>query len=70
MELSVFRQRSVEARKQKARRGELSLTVAVGYAKTDDDRIERIPIAGCRMRSLFSLRSSRSCRLSAKCSSG
>jgi len=43
MELSVFRQRSVEARKQKARRGELFLTVAVGYAKTDDDRIERNP---------------------------
>lgn len=41
MELSVFRQRSTEARKQKARRGELFLTVAVGYAKTDDDRIER-----------------------------
>jgi excisionase family DNA binding protein len=41
MELSMFRQRSVEARKQKARRGELILTVAVGYAKTDDGRIER-----------------------------
>ena len=34
MELSVFRQRSIEAMKQKARRGELFLTVAVGYAKT------------------------------------
>src|SRR5262247_728964 len=33
MELSVFRQRSIEAMKQKARRGELFLTVAVGYAK-------------------------------------
>src|SRR5215471_12734317 len=41
MELSMFRQRSVEARKQKARRGELILAVAVGYVKTDDDRIER-----------------------------
>src|SRR5580692_8535498 len=41
MELSVFRQRSIEAMKQKARRGELFLTVAVGYTKTDDDRIER-----------------------------
>jgi DNA invertase Pin-like site-specific DNA recombinase len=30
MELSMFRQRSIEARKQKARRGELFLTVAVG----------------------------------------
>lgn len=41
MELSMFRQRSLEARKQKARRGELFLTVAVGYTKTDDDRIEK-----------------------------
>jgi len=41
MELSKFRQRSIEARKQKARRGELLLAVAVGYTKTDDDRIER-----------------------------
>lgn len=43
MELSVFRQRSVEAMRQKARRGELHLTVAVGYLKTDDDRIEKDP---------------------------
>jgi len=43
MELSVFRQRSVEAMRQKARRGELHLTVAVGYAKTDDNRIEKEP---------------------------
>src|ERR1700722_3157181 len=42
MEVSVFRQRSMEAMKQKARRGELFLTVAVGYVKTDDDRIELI----------------------------
>lgn len=43
MELSVFRQRSVEAMRQKARRGELHLTVAVGYLKTDGDRIEKDP---------------------------
>ncbi len=43
MELSVLRQRSVEAMRQKARRGELHLTVAVGYVKTDDDRIEKDP---------------------------
>jgi excisionase family DNA binding protein len=43
MEASVFRQRSVEAMRQKARRGELHLTVAVGYVKTDDDRIEKDP---------------------------
>jgi hypothetical protein len=43
MELSVFRQRSTEAIKQKAQRGELFRTVAVGYLKTDDDRIEQDP---------------------------
>ena len=43
MELSVFRQRSIEAMKQKARRGELFLTVAVGYVKAGCDRIEKDP---------------------------
>jgi DNA invertase Pin-like site-specific DNA recombinase len=43
MELSVFRQRSVEAMKQKARRGELFLTVAVGYVKAGRDVIEKDP---------------------------
>jgi excisionase family DNA binding protein len=43
MELSVIRQRSVEAVKQKARRGEHFTTVAVGYVKTNDDRIEKNP---------------------------
>ncbi|WFU80640.1 recombinase family protein [Bradyrhizobium sp. CIAT3101] len=43
MELSVFRQRSLEALKQKARRGELLLTVAVGYVKAEDGRIEKDP---------------------------
>lgn len=43
MELSLFRQRSLEALKQKARRGELFMTVAVGYLKVRHDRIERDP---------------------------
>jgi excisionase family DNA binding protein len=43
MELSVFRQRSIEAIKQKARRGELFLTVAVGYVKAGGDCIEKDP---------------------------
>src|SRR5947199_2961590 len=43
MELSVFRQRSTEAIKQKAQRGELFRTVAVGYLRTDDNRIEQDP---------------------------
>jgi excisionase family DNA binding protein len=41
MELSVFRQRSIEAIKQKARRGELFSTVAIGYVKAGGDRIEK-----------------------------
>jgi DNA invertase Pin-like site-specific DNA recombinase len=43
MELSVFRQRSIEAMKQKACRGELFLTVAVGYVKAGRDLIEKDP---------------------------
>ena len=43
MELSIFRQRSLEALKQKARRGELFLNVAVGYLKVSHDRIEQDP---------------------------
>ena len=46
MELSVFRQRSAEALKQKARRGELLLTLAVGYVKAEDARIEKDPDLG------------------------
>jgi DNA invertase Pin-like site-specific DNA recombinase len=41
MEVSVFRQRSIEAMRQKARRGELFLTVAVGFVKADGGRIEK-----------------------------
>src|SRR5947209_1369479 len=41
MELSVFRQRSIEAIQQKARRGDLFLTVAVGYVKAGSDCIEK-----------------------------
>jgi excisionase family DNA binding protein len=43
MELSIFRQRSLEALKQKARRGELFMTVAIGYLKVAHDRIEKDP---------------------------
>ena len=43
LELSILRQRSLEALKQKAKRGELFLTVAVGYVKTRHDRIEKDP---------------------------
>lgn len=43
MELSLLRQRSFEALHQKARRGELFFTVAVGYRKARHDRIEIEP---------------------------
>src|SRR5450631_3679031 len=43
MELSVLRQRAQEALKQKARRGELFMTVAVGYVRSGPDRIEKDP---------------------------
>lgn len=41
LELSLFRQRSHEALKQKARRGALFLGVAAGYVKAGRDRIEK-----------------------------
>src|SRR5260370_4766669 len=41
LELSMFRQRSQEALKQKARRGALVLGVAAGYVKIGRDRIEK-----------------------------
>src|SRR5690348_8698566 len=43
MELSILRQRSFEALRQKAHRGELFLNVAVGYVKVLHNRIARDP---------------------------
>ena len=43
LELSTMRQRSLEALRQKARRGELLLNVAVGYVKVQRDRIVKDP---------------------------
>jgi DNA invertase Pin-like site-specific DNA recombinase len=43
MELSILRQRSFEALRQKARRGELFLSVAVGYVKVLQNRIAMEP---------------------------
>jgi len=43
MELSILRQRSMEALKQKAKRGELFTTVAIGFIKARHDRIEIDP---------------------------
>ena len=42
-ELSLLRARSMEALKQKARRGELFFTVAVGYVKAGRDKIVMDP---------------------------
>jgi hypothetical protein len=42
-ELDLLRQRSVEARYEKARRGELVITAPVGYIKTDEQRLEKNP---------------------------
>ncbi len=42
-ELDLLRQRSQEARRQKAARGELVVAAPVGYIKTPDQRLEKIP---------------------------
>jgi DNA invertase Pin-like site-specific DNA recombinase len=42
-ELDLLRQRSVEARRAKARRGELLVAAAVGYLKTDAPHFEKDP---------------------------
>ena len=42
-ELDLLRQRSVEARREKARRGELLQAAPVGYIKTEDQRLEKDP---------------------------
>jgi DNA invertase Pin-like site-specific DNA recombinase len=42
-ELDLLRQRSVEARREKARRGELIQMAPIGYIKTEDQRLEKDP---------------------------
>jgi DNA invertase Pin-like site-specific DNA recombinase len=42
-ELDLLRQRSVEARREKARRGELLQAAPIGYIKTEDQRLEKDP---------------------------
>jgi DNA invertase Pin-like site-specific DNA recombinase len=42
-ELDLLRQRSVEARREKARRGELIVVAPVGYLKVEDQRLEKDP---------------------------
>jgi DNA invertase Pin-like site-specific DNA recombinase len=42
-ELDLLRQRSLEARRAKAKRGELIIIAPVGFRKTDDQRLEKDP---------------------------
>jgi DNA invertase Pin-like site-specific DNA recombinase len=42
-ELTILRQRAREALKEKARRGELFTSVAIGYVRSGPDRIEKDP---------------------------
>jgi hypothetical protein len=42
-ELDLLRQRSVEARREKARRGELVVAAPAGYIKTEDQRLQKNP---------------------------
>jgi DNA invertase Pin-like site-specific DNA recombinase len=42
-ELDLLRQRSLAARHQKARRGELIVSAPVGYIKTDEQKLAKDP---------------------------
>src|SRR5918994_3943901 len=42
-ELDLLRQRSLAARYEKARRGELIVAAPIGYVKTDDEHLEKDP---------------------------
>lgn len=42
-ELDLLRQRSLGARREKVRRGELIITAPVGYRKTEGPRLEKDP---------------------------
>jgi DNA invertase Pin-like site-specific DNA recombinase len=42
-ELDLLRQRSVEARREKARRGELIVSAPIGFIKSEDQRLEKDP---------------------------
>src|SRR6185503_14334185 len=53
LELSILRQRSQEALRLKAARGDLHTTVAIGYRRGADDRLEQDP--DLRIREALSL---------------
>jgi len=70
LELSLFRQRSQEALKQKARRGALFLGVAAGYLRIGRDRIEKDPDRRVQDASGWSSPSSPSCKACDRCTCG
>ena len=70
MELSILRQRSLEALRQKARRGELFLTVAVGYVRSVTTGSERTPIGACAKLLRWCSPSSLRCKRFVRCICG
>jgi DNA invertase Pin-like site-specific DNA recombinase len=50
-ELSLFRQRSIEAIRQKARRGELRIPLPVGFCWSPSGKLRRIPMSAYSKRS-------------------
>jgi DNA invertase Pin-like site-specific DNA recombinase len=63
MELTILRQRAHEALKQKARRGELFTSVAIGYTRSKGIGSRRIRTFACARRSPWSSASSPTCRV-------
>ena len=70
MELSILRQRAHEALKQKARRGELFTTVAIGYVRKGLDQIEKDPDLRVRDALALIFRKFASCRAHGRFFSG
>src|SRR3984957_17280189 len=70
MELSVLRQRSLEALKQKARRGELFMTVAIGSCRAATTASQRTRIDALRKPSRSCSRSLPICSRCVRCTCG
>jgi DNA invertase Pin-like site-specific DNA recombinase len=67
-ELDLLRQRSVEARREKARRGELIVSAPIGYVKCEDQRLEKDPDLRIQQRSRSAVRLLQSvCRPHSEC---
>ena len=70
MELTILRQRAHEALKQKARRGELFTSVAIGYGATTTIGSRRTRTFACAKRLRSSFGSSKNCRACGRSISG